>query len=168
MTYIAEPVSKGWDAGEDGWFLHLVADARGHKAGHALDVPLTISTLTVQRTSRVPLQTEIRAWGGMGAGGGDKARDRKCFTNVGYYVIQVMVKVILLYYRRNMISRCFVASLTLHPDTSPPPAQIMVSFTTIPHQSLCLHTLFPTTGSRACCSLSGMGPWARTGQGGFS
>lgn len=109
-----------------------------------------------------------KGMGGHGGGGGDKARDRKCFTNVGYYVIQVMVKVILLYYRRNMISRCFVASLTLHPDTSPPPAQIMVSFTTIPHQSLCLHTLFPTTGSRACCSLSGMGPWARTGQGGFS
>lgn len=59
-----------------------------------------------------------------------------------------------------------VASHTLHPDTMSPPAQIMVLLTLMPHQSLRLHTLCSTTGSKACCSLSGIGPWAeRRGQG---
>lgn len=38
----------------------------------------------------------------------------------------------------------------------------MVLLTVEPHQSLRLHTLCSTTGSKACCSLSGIGPWAET------
>jgi len=57
------------------------------------------------------------------------------------------------------------ASHTLHPETMSPPAQTMVLLTLIPHQSLRLHTLCSTTGSKACCSLSGMGPWANKQRG---
>lgn len=54
------------------------------------------------------------------------------------------------------------SSHTLHPDRTSPPAHIMVLLTVEPHQSLRLHTLCSTTGSKACCSLSGIGPWAET------
>lgn len=54
------------------------------------------------------------------------------------------------------------SSHTLQPDTRSPPAHIMVLFTKEPHQSLRLQTLCSTTGSKACCSLSGIGPWAKT------
>ena len=47
---------EGRDACEDGRLLHLIAGAGGNKAGDALDVPLTILTQTVQRTSRVSLK----------------------------------------------------------------------------------------------------------------
>lgn len=57
---------------------------------------------------------------------------------------------------------CFFGgfSHTLHPEMMSPPAHIMVLFTTEPHQSLRVHMLCSTTGSKACCSLSGIGPWA--------
>lgn len=46
----------------------------------------------------------------------------------------------------------------LHPERTSPPAQIMLLLTKEPHQSLRLHTPCSTTGSRACCSRSGIGP----------
>lgn len=55
-----------------------------------------------------------------------------------------------------------VSSRTLHADTISPPAHIIVLLMVEPHQSLRLHTLCSTTGSRACWSLSGIGPWAET------
>lgn len=63
--------------------------------------------------------------------------------------------------RRTWIRVLFeAASPTLHPETMSPPAQIMVVLTKEPHQLLRLHTACSTTGSRACCSRSGIGPWA--------
>lgn len=55
--------------------------------------------------------------------------------------------------------------LTLQPATTPsPPAQTMVSFTWEPHQSYLVQVAWSTTGRRACCRMSAMGPpagWKR-------
>lgn len=55
-TYLAEPLSESRNPCKDGGFLHFIAGARGHKAGHTLDVPLTILSHAVQRPSRVSLR----------------------------------------------------------------------------------------------------------------
>ena len=53
----------------------------------------------------------------------------------------------------------FPGRLTLHPATTPsPPAQTMVSLTMGPHQSGLVQVAWSTTGSRACCRFSAMGP----------
>lgn len=53
--------------------------------------------------------------------------------------------------------------LTLHPATIPsPPAHTMVVLTAIPHQSGWEQVAWSATGIKACCSLSAMGPPAKT------
>ena len=74
---------SSWDEGEDSRYLHLVTDTRGHKAGHTLDIPLTISTLTVQSTSRVPLKDREKMREG-GERETEGERERTCFTNSSY------------------------------------------------------------------------------------
>ena len=74
---------------------------------------------------------------------------------------QCMKHPTFLHFWREQAVKRVAASHTLHPDTTSPPAQTMVLFTVPPHQSLCVHTLCSTTGSKACCSLSGIGPWAK-------
>lgn len=56
LTYVAEPLSEGRGACEDGGLLHLIAGTGRNKAGDSLDVPPTILTQTVQRTTRVSLK----------------------------------------------------------------------------------------------------------------
>lgn len=50
-----EPVYEGRGAGEDSGLLHFIADTGGNKAGYPLNVPPTILTQTVQRTTRVSI-----------------------------------------------------------------------------------------------------------------
>lgn len=55
-TYIAEPVSEGRDASEDGGFLHFIAGPGRDETGHPVNKPSTVLTQAVQRTARVPLE----------------------------------------------------------------------------------------------------------------
>lgn len=138
LIYLAEPFREGRGASKHSGFLHFIAHKGWNKTGHALDVPPTVLTQTVQRTTRVSLkekQTET-------CNRKQPTFRDSSFDSDGYKVA------------------CFDASHTLQPDTVSPPAQTMLRFTLMPHQSLRLHTLCSTTGSRACCSLSGMGPCA--------
>lgn len=48
--------------------------------------------------------------------------------------------------------------LTWQADSLPPPAQTMVVFTELPHQSLRPQVCWSTTGSRACWSVAARGP----------
>lgn len=64
-TYIAEPVSEGRDASEDGGLLHFIAGPGRDKTGHPVNKPSTVLSQTVQRTARVSLQ----------AGKGAQAKD---------------------------------------------------------------------------------------------
>lgn len=128
-THLAEPVPEGGGAGEDGGLLHLVAALRGHKAGDALKVPPAVGAAAAERPPRVALS------GGERSGENPRAGSREDA-------------------RRTLGG----GSRTLQPDTTSPPAQIMVVLTTEPHQSLRLHTACCTTGSSACCSRSGIGP----------
>lgn len=64
-TYIAEPVSEGRDASEDGGLLHFIAGPGRDETGHPVNKPSTVLTQTVQRTARVSLE----------AGKGTQAKD---------------------------------------------------------------------------------------------
>lgn len=135
---LTDPLDEGRCTSEDSGFLYFVAHAWRNKAGYTLDVPPTVLTQTVQRTPGVSLWEEQRQHEGFRWR--SCAADKLCQEQAGFDPV----------------------SLTLHPDTTSPPAHTMVVFTTLPHQSLRLHWLCSTTGSKACCSLSGMGPWADT------
>lgn len=103
-----------------------------------MDVPFVIWTQTVQRTARISLRS----------GGGTRHEEADL----------LYAQTVHLFSSKVLFSGGF--SHTLHPEMTSPPAHIMVLFTTEPHQSLRVHTLCSTTGSKACCSLSGIGPWA--------
>lgn len=94
-----------------------------------MDVPGAIRVLTVQGTTGVSLQ-----------------------GNSEEYLHELRISFhINLYFQ--------VIRLTLQLASTPsPPAQIMLLVTRVPHQSLLEQVEWPTTGRRACCRMSAMGP----------
>lgn len=58
LAYVVDPVIESGDSGEDGGFLLVVAAQARNEAGNAMNLPDTLSVLTVQRASRVTLDTE--------------------------------------------------------------------------------------------------------------
>lgn len=58
LPYLVDPVVKSGDSGEDGGFLHIVAAKARDKAGNTMNLPDTLTVLTVQRAARVALDTE--------------------------------------------------------------------------------------------------------------
>lgn len=58
VPYVVNPVIESRDSGEDGGFLLVVAAQARNKAGNAMNLPDTLSVLTVQRASRITLDTE--------------------------------------------------------------------------------------------------------------
>lgn len=129
-THVAEPLGEGRGASEHGGLLGSVASSRGDEAGHTLHVPPAISAPAVQRPSGITLRRRAE----------DECRGQTDTEGVcGHYRMGGGVH-------------------TWQPETSSPPAQIMVGFTVLPHQPLPLQTLWPTTGRSACWSLEAMGP----------
>lgn len=57
LLYLIDPVIESGDTGEDGGFLLIVAAKARDKAGNAMDLPDTHCILTVQRATRVALDT---------------------------------------------------------------------------------------------------------------
>lgn len=58
VFYLIDPAIESRDSGEDGRLLLKVAAKARHKAGNAVDLPNTLSILTVQRAAWVTLDRE--------------------------------------------------------------------------------------------------------------
>lgn len=173
-AYRVDPVNVGADFGEDSGLLGEVAAEPGAKADNAMNLPGTTSVLTVQRSTRVALiHVTENIWSVF------KFHMQQAITSCPLKTLWVRL---VLTYRHfseilNFMSNIGVAiwcvilchfyyfRLTLQPDTTPsPPAQTMVSFTWKPHQSGLVQVAWSTTGRRACCRMSAMGPpavWRR-------
>lgn len=94
-----------------------------------MDIPGAIRVLTVQGTTGVSLQ-----------------------GNSEEYLHELRISFHINHYFQGI-------GLTLQLASTPsPPAQIMLSVTRLPHQSPLEQVEWPTTGRRACCRMSAMGP----------
>lgn len=58
LPYLVDPVVESGDSGEDSGFLLVVAAKARDEAGNAMDLPSTLCVLTVQRATRVTLDTD--------------------------------------------------------------------------------------------------------------
>lgn len=58
LFYLVDPVIESRDTSEDSGFLLIVASKGRDKAGNAMNLPDALRVLTVQRATRVALDTE--------------------------------------------------------------------------------------------------------------
>lgn len=129
-TYVVDPADVGADPGEDGGLLIVVAAHAGAEAHHAVHVPGAVAVLAVQGTSRVSLRNK---------------RERNVHEAAAQ-APRMFVK------RKEKVLTLQLASLPS------PPAQTMLLVTRLPHQSYLLQVSWLTTGRRACCRMSAIGP----------
>lgn len=138
-THIVDPADVAADSGEDRGLLGVVAAQAGAEAHNSVDIPGAIRVATVQGATRVSLKD------GRGA---TRVKARRNTQSLR---------------RQCKLPHDFISDrvirLTLQLASSPsPPAQIMLVVTIVPHQSGLLQVECPTTGRRACCRISAMGP----------
>lgn len=141
LAYSVDPVHVGADPGEDGGLLVVVAAEAGAEADDAVDLPASVTVLAVQGAARVPLfnaTNSLKTWNCRFQT--RLARKRQCCL-----------------FRPEFGTSDF--RLTLQPATTPsPPAQTILVVTCEPHQSYLEQVAWSTTGRRACCRISAMGP----------
>lgn len=188
-THRLNPVLESGDAGEDGGLLRGVAAQGGDEAGDAVDGPPPVGSLAVEGSPGVPLEagthppkTSALRQASQSEGG---QRPLSLFPRWAAASLCLAVRPVPRGGRTpdfllckpsgpigttsteaafQLLSRFSPAfRLTLQPDWASPPAQTMVCRMTPPHQSRSLQCALSTTGSSACCSTSGRGPFAAKG-----
>lgn len=131
LAYPVDPADVGADPSEDRGLLGVVATHAWAEAHHTMDIPGTIRVTTVQGTTRVSLK------------GGRQTNERVSQGFTGSFTVGKIKRI----------------RLTLQLASFPsPPAQTMLLVTRLPHQSPLVQVAWSTTGRRACCRMSAIGP----------